>query len=304
MSARRNAALFLALAVVWGSAFVAISAGLEHLPPVLFAALRYDVAGVLVLAYAWAATEQPLPRGRGQWAEVAVGATLLIAAYHALLFVGQQHTTSATAAIVVSASPVLTTALARGVLPDERLTPLGIAGLLLGLGGVALVARPDPGNLLAPDSVGPLLIGGAAAAFALGSVLSARAETGLPRLTMQAWSMLGGALLMHGLSLALPGESLAGVALNTTSVLALGYLAIVASAGGFLLYFALLDRLGPIEVNLVSYVAPVVAAVVGWLLLGETVDAVTVAGFVTIAAGFALIKRRALAEELAGLDWR
>lgn len=111
--------------------------------------------------------------------------------------------------------------------------------------------------------------------------------------------MVGGALLMHAISLALPHESLADVTWNGTSLLALGYLAVVSSAGGFLLYFALLERLGPIEVNLVSYVAPAVAAVVGWLLLGETVDALTVGGFVTIATGFALIKRRALAQELA-----
>lgn len=304
MSARRNAALFLALAVVWGSAFVAISAGLEYLPPVLFAAVRYDIAGVIMLAYAALATDQPLPRGRRQWAVVAVGAAFLIAGYHALLFVGQQHTTSATAAILVSLSPVLTTVFARAALPEERLTPIGIAGLLLGLVGVGLIARPDPGNVLAPDSLGPLLIAGAAASFALGSVLTERGAAGLPVVTMEAWSMAGGALMMHALSLAMPGESLAGVSLTPEAILALGYLAVVASAGGFLLYFALLERLGPIEVNLVSYVAPAVAAVVGWLLLGETIDALTVAGFVTIAAGFALVKRRALAREVDALAKR
>jgi probable blue pigment (indigoidine) exporter len=301
VSARRNALLFLALAIVWGSAFVAISAGLEFFPPVLFAALRYDVAGIVMLAYAYVATEQPLPRGRKQWRVVAVAAVLLIAAYHALLFVGQQHTTSATAAIVVSLSPVLTTGFARLVLPQERITPLGLLGLGLGVVGVGLIARPDPGNLLAPDAVGVPLIAGAAAAFALGSVLNRRSESGLPVVTMEAWAMVLGAAIMHGVSLAMPGESLADVDLTAEALLAIGYLSLVASAAGFLLYFALLERLGPIEVNLVSYVAPIVAAVVGWLLLGETVDAVAIAGFCTIAAGFALVKRRALAEEIAAL---
>ena len=301
MSARRNALLFLALAVVWGSAFVAITAGLEYFPPVLFAALRYDVAGVLMLAYAYVATDQPLPRGRDQWLVVAIGAALLIAAYHALLFVGQQHTTSATAAIVVSLSPVLTTGFARIVLPSERMTTVGLLGLALGLVGVGLIARPDPDNLLAPEAAGVPLIAGAAAAFALGSVLTRRADTDLPTITMEAWAMLGGAAMMHAASLAMPSESISDVTLTAEALLAIGYLSVVASAAGFLLYFALLDRLGPIEVNLVSYVAPIVAAVVGWLLLGETVDALTVAGFCTIAAGFALVKRRALADEVAAL---
>ncbi|MFB6361417.1 MAG: EamA family transporter, partial [Halobacteriales archaeon] len=59
MSRYRNLALFLLLALVWGSAFTAIKAGLEFFPPVLFAAIRYDLAGVLMLAYAWNATEHP-----------------------------------------------------------------------------------------------------------------------------------------------------------------------------------------------------------------------------------------------------
>ena len=90
MTRYRNLSLFLVLAAVWGSAFMAIKAGLNAgFPPVLFAALRYEIAGVLMLGYAWWLLDDPLPRGRTQWAEVAVGAVLMIAAYHAFLFVGE-----------------------------------------------------------------------------------------------------------------------------------------------------------------------------------------------------------------------
>lgn len=109
--------------------------------------------------------------------------------------------------------------------------------------------------------------------------------------------MLGGAGLMHVLSVGL-GESVEGPP-TPTAALALAYLAVVASAAGFLVYFDLLDRLGPIEINLVSYAAPVAAAIVGFLLLGEVIDVPTVVGFVVIAAGFALLKRRAIRAELA-----
>ncbi|MFC6724828.1 EamA family transporter, partial [Halobium palmae] len=88
MSRYRNLVLFVSLAAVWGSAFMAIKAGLSYFPPVLFAAVRYDVAGVVMLGYAIYALDDPVPRGRGEWALVAVGSVLLIAAYHALLFVG------------------------------------------------------------------------------------------------------------------------------------------------------------------------------------------------------------------------
>jgi drug/metabolite transporter (DMT)-like permease len=301
VSRYRTLVLFLALAAVWGSAFMAIKVGLEYVPPVLFAALRYDVAGVLMLAYAAYAVERWVPRGRGEWSLVLVGGTLMIAGYHAFLFVGEQYTTSAVAAVVVSLSPVLTTGFARALLPSERLTPVGIAGLLLGLVGVVVLSNPDPNNLLATDVVGKMLVFGAASSFALGSVLTRRIEAELPIETMEAWSMVLGSVLMHAISAARPSESLASVQWTPDSLAALTFLAIPCSALGFLVYFDLLDRLGPIEINLVSYVAPIFAALSGWVFLGEFIDLATVTGFLIIFAGFCLVKHEALARELPRL---
>ncbi len=299
VSRYRNLALFLVLAAVWGSAFMAIKAGLNFFPPVLFAAIRYDVAGLVMLAYAARVVDDPVPRGRGQWALVAVGAALLIAGYHVLLFVGETDpaVTSAAAAVIVSLSPVLTTAFARAFLPDERLTVVGVAGLLCGLAGVAVLARPGPGALLTEGVVAKLLVFGAAAAFALGSVLTRRIDADLPIETMEAWSMIGGALLMHGVALAV-GESFSDVTLSVDGLLALAYLSLVASAIGFLIYFDLLERLGAVEINLVSYVAPVFAALAGWLILDERLSPATAGGFVLIVLGFVFVKRRAIRQGL------
>jgi drug/metabolite transporter (DMT)-like permease len=299
----RNLVLFCVLAAVWGSAFMAIKAGLgtPSSPayffdaPVLFAAVRYDVAGVVMLGYAAWVADRWRPRGREEWTLVAVGAVFLIAGYHALLFVGERGTTSAAAAVIVSLSPVLTTAFARVLLPEERLTVVGLVGMFLGLVGVVVLARPDPTNLV--SSRFEALVFGAALCFALGSVLTRRLEGDLPIETMEAWSMVGGAVLMHLLSLGL-GESVDGLP-PLEATLALAYLAIVASAAGFLVYFDLLERLGPIEINLVSYVAPVFAAITGFLFLEEVIDLPTVAGFLVILVGFALVKRRAIRAELA-----
>jgi drug/metabolite transporter (DMT)-like permease len=302
VSRYRNLALFLALAAIWGSAFMAIKAGLNYFPPVLFAAIRYDVAGVLMLAYAAWVVDDPIPRTRGQWALVAVGSTLLIAGYHALLFVGESDpaVTSAAAAVIVSLSPVLTTGFARVLLPDERLTAAGVVGLSFGLLGVVVLARPDPDAVLTGGVVAKLLVFGAATAFALGSVLTRRIEASLPIETMEAWSMLGGAVLMHAISLAL-GESFAGVTVAVEGLLALAYLSLAASALGFLIYFDLLDRLGAVEINLVSYVAPVFAALAGWLFLQERLSVATAVGFALIFVGFLLVKRRAIRSELPRL---
>jgi drug/metabolite transporter (DMT)-like permease len=297
----RNLLLFVALAAVWGSAFMAIKAGLQYFPPVLFAAVRYDVAGVLMLAYAGYAADDPVPRDRRQWAAVAVGSLLLIAGYHAFLFVGESDpaVTSAAAAVIVSLSPVLTTGFARLIIPGERLTAAGTAGLLLGLAGVVVLSNPDPANLVAGGVLAKGLVFAAAASFALGSVLTQWLDAGLPIETMEAWSMLGGAGVMHVVSLAL-GEPQAAT-VTPVAVAALAYLSLAASAAGFLVYFDLLARLGSVEINLVSYVAPVFAALSGWAVLGEEPGAPTAAGFVLIFAGFLLLKRRTLREELPRL---
>jgi probable blue pigment (indigoidine) exporter len=298
VSRYRTVASFLLLAAIWGTAFMAIKAGLAYFPPVLFAALRYDIAAVCMLAYAVYATDHAVPRTRGEWGLVAIGGVFLIAGYHALLFVGQQGVTSATAAVVVSLSPLLTTAFARIWLPDERLTTVGLLGMVLGLVGVAVLSRPDPGNLLSADAVAVGLILGAAATFALGSVLLRRSESTLPIETLEGWSMALGALLMHALSAGMGSESVAAIEWTPEAVGALVYLSIVSSAFGFLLYFDLLERLGPVEINLVSYVAPVFAALSGWLLLAESITPTTVVGFLVIFTGFCLIKRREIRAEL------
>jgi drug/metabolite transporter (DMT)-like permease len=169
---------------------------------------------------------------------------------------------------------------------------------------VGVLSNPDPDRLLTGAVVAKLLIFAAAASFALGSVLTRRIDAEMPIESMEAWSMLGGALVMHLVSLAL-GESAAGV--DWFSPVALGsllYLSVGASAVGFLIYFDLLDRLGPIEINLVSYVAPLSAALAGWLVLTETPSETTVYGFLLIFVGFVLVKRRAIRDEVTDLRER
>ncbi|MFB6069093.1 MAG: DMT family transporter [Halobacterium sp.] len=299
MTNYRDAALFLALAAVWGSAFVAIKAGLRAgFEPVLFAAVRYDVAGVIVLAYAARVTDQWRPRSREDWTVVGIAAVLMIAAYHAFLFVGETSpgVSSAAAAVLVSLSPVLTTGFARALLPSERLSVVGLAGLGLGLLGVVVLSDPNLSNLLGQSTVGELLVFLAAASFALGSVLTQRVDDSLPIETLEGWAMVVGAVLMHVASLA-AGET-QSIPSSGRALWALAYLSLAASAAGFLVYFELLDRLGPIEINLVSYVAPVFAAAGGVVVTNEPVTPNVVLGFVTIFAGFCLLKRRAIADEL------
>ena len=300
MSRYRNVAGFLVLSAVWGSSFVAAKVGLTDLGPVLLAAFRFDLAALVMLAYAVVATDRWRPRGRSEWREVAVAGVTFVAIHHALLFAGQQYVTAAVAAVVISSIPVLVAGLSRAWLPSERLSPRGLVGLLFGLLGVVAVARPAPSNLLATNVIGIALVFGSAVAWAVGAVLVERDRTTLPAPTMQAWMMVVGAPLLH-LAAPFVGESLASVRFTREAMLALLYLAPVAGGLGYLLYFDLQDRLGPMEINLVSYATPAFAAVTGLLVLGESIAPTTVAGFFAILLGFALVKFDAIREEIARL---
>jgi len=290
--------LFLSLAAVWGLSFVASRGAVADIPPVWLAALRFDVAAVLLFGYVVLLADRWLPAGRSEWAAILSGGTLFVALHHALLFAGQQYVTSAVAAVVVSLDPILAAGFARALLPEERLSPAGGLGLLLGLCGVAIIADPSPVALGGSRSWGVLLVFLAAAAFALGAVLTRRFRTGLPVAALQAWMMLVGAVLLHVTILVGPVASFATITWSERAVAGLAYLAVVAAGVGYLLYFELLARVGPIEVNLVAYLSPVAAAVGGWLLLGEALAPRTIAGFALIILGFVVLKRNALRKEL------
>jgi len=302
MGTSRNAGLFVLLSFLWGTAFMAIKVGLEFFPPVLFAAFRYDIAGVILLGYAATSTDHWRPRTRADWLTVLVGSTLIIALYNAFLFIGQQGVTSGVAAILIGMNPILATGFSRAFLPNERLAPLGIAGLLLGFVGVGIMARPTASAVLADNAVAQGFVLLAAVAVALGSVLVQRVDSGIPTVGMVAWSNALGAVVLHAISVGMPGESLRQAEFSTGGLLALVYLAVLASAVGYVIYFDLLDRLGAIEINLVSYTVPVFAALSGWLVLDETLTLRAVGGFLVILIGFGMLKREALADLVA--SWR
>jgi len=294
MSRSRTTGLFLALAVVWGTTFVGIEIGLASFPPILYAAYRYELAGLLLLGYVALDGKRWTPR-RADLRGIAIRTLLMFTAFHALLFVGQGYTTSAVAAIVVGMNPILTAGFAQILLPDERLSMVGLVGLLTGFAGVVVLANPDPTDLLGGGALGEALILAGIGAFALGSVLSQRVGMTLRTEATTAWSMLLGGVCAHLVSL-LIGESGATVEWTAEGIAALVWIAIVPGACGFLLYFALLDRIGSVRANLVNYVVPLVAALLGWALLGESFGLTTVAGFLLIFSGFVLVQRRALRE--------
>ncbi|WP_209545234.1 DMT family transporter [Halorubrum trapanicum] len=293
MSRSRTAGRFVLLCAVWGTAFMATDVGLVDLPAVPFAAVRFDVAAGLLFAAVLVAGVDIRPRTRDDYVYVLVGGALIIGAHHAFLFAGQQYVTGGVAAVLLGLVPVVTPALTRLVATDEEFTAATALGVSLGFVGVVIIANPDPANLA--DSVfGVALVLAAALAFAVAAVVTHSRSPSMPFLSTQAWMMAVGAVVLHAAVLVLPGQSFATATWTPSALGALAYLSAVAGVGGFLLYFTLLEDLGPIEVSFIEYVIPVFAALAGWLVLGQEVTPATVVGFVFILAGFVAAKWRAL----------
>jgi drug/metabolite transporter (DMT)-like permease len=297
VSRRSGILLFGTLATMWGLSFPAITVGLRDLPPILFAAFRYDVAAVLLLAYVGvtAAPGDRRPTERRDVSAVLAGGVFLVGA-NALLFVGQQTVPSGVAAILQGLVPILTTLWVL-LLLDQQLTTAGAAGIFLGFVGVGLIVRPDPSNLLASDLVGKFIILIQVVLVALGGVLVDRAKPTTTSAALTGWSMAVGGILLHLASLA-TGERLAGATFSTTAVGAILYLGVFSTAFAFLIYFTILERYGALETSLVAYLVPVVATIAGVLVLNEEVTLATVGGFLVVFLGFALLKRRQLADLL------
>ena len=292
--------LFVLVAVLFGCSFVAIETGLRELPPLLFASLRFDVAAVALGSYV--VVTQPrstwLPRTRSDLLGIGVAGVFLIALNNALLFVGQGTTTPAMASMMYGLSPVLAPIFAWRLLGD-RLSGVGVLGIAVALTGVVVILQPSLATLTSAGTVGQGLVLGAATAVAVGSVLLKRVSPEMGSLPLTAWATVLGAAVLHGTSVLAGEPPTAVIDVSLPTVASLLVVGVPSTAMAYAIRFDLIERIGPVRTSLVAYVVPIVAAVVGWALLGAGVSAVTVAGFAVVIAGFALVERGAVRREIS-----
>ena len=120
-------------------------------------------------------------------------------------------------------------------------------------------------------------------------------------LPLTAWAMALGAVLLYGISLGAGETPTSVLGVGPATVASLLVIGIPSTAVAYAIHFGLLERLGPVRANLVAYVVPVFAALLGWLLLGAGISALTVAGFLVVVASFALVERNTLRREVCRL---
>jgi drug/metabolite transporter (DMT)-like permease len=274
MAALKGKALiaYLVVCVFWGSTYLAIKVGVTELPPFLFAGLRFLVAGLILLALARALGD-PLPR-RSDWRTLTIVGVLLLAGGNAFVVWAEQYVGSGIASIFV-VTVAMWTALFDAIIPggSGELNWKIIAGLLFGFLGTILLVGTTPAEILAADKRGPLALTFASASWSLGTVYAKRHPTKASPYMGAAFQMIVG-----GGSVALVGTLLGEWAswhLSSRGIGAIAYLVVFGSILGYSAYSYALRHASATIVGTYAYVNPVIAVLLGWLLLHEPVGART-----------------------------
>jgi len=271
---------------VWGSTYLAIRIGVETMPPLLMAAARNLIAGIILFPVAWRKVRR-WPT-RAEWAGTAVVGVLLLVA-NGVVGLGEKSVPSWMAALLIATVPLWLLGIDAG-LNHARLGLAPLGGLLLGLAGVALLSGLGGGHV---SVTGALTILGAAFMWALGTIMARRGTLpASPALASGMEMLLGGAalLILSGTTGEFSALHLGQI--SARSWWALAYLTVIGSIVAFSAYGIAVRTLPTATVATYAYVNPVIAVLLGALILGERLTPAMIGGGVLVVGAVVLVVRR------------
>jgi drug/metabolite transporter (DMT)-like permease len=287
----RPLALIAAFAVVyfvWGSTYLAIRIAVMDVPPGLLAGIRFLVAGLILLAIALA-RGQRLPTDPRSWRVIAVMGIALVVIGNGAVTWAEQWVPSNLAALLISSSALWMAWFGTFGAKGTPLSARTRLGLVIGFGGVGLLMLPgfdSEAGLLVPM----LAILCSSLAWCAGTIYGRYAALGLPPLVFAGCQMLVGGSILTLIGLA--NGQLARVEWTAAGVGGLAYLTLVGSCLAYGTYMWLIHNTTPARLATIAYVNPVVATVLGWWILDETLVGVQLAGMAVILTGVGIVARK------------
>ncbi len=312
MTSNRNhrVQVIIAFALVylfWGSTYLAIGiADSEHLPPYVMCALRFVIAGPLMLV-ACAAMGR---RIRITWAEgvrlATIGCLLLVGGNGGLAW-AEQWIPTGFAALIAAVTPIWFMVLETFVFRGDRLSRRGLIGLVLGIAGIVILFWP---KFAAHSTLGFMQLIASSTlllcsmSWAIGSVFSRKWQMKVDPFAATGWEMSFAAIGNAIVALATGQQH--RIVLTSRALMAVLYLVVFGSWVGYTAYIWLLKHVSTQKVATYAYVNPIVAVFLGWLVLHERFDGYIFAGSVVVIAAVILVttakvRSREGAEQLAGL---
>jgi drug/metabolite transporter (DMT)-like permease len=285
------------LASMWGASYLFIKLAVEDIPPAALTDLRLWLAGALLAAYlaSRVGARAAVAELRTAWVPCLVLGVINAALPMSLVAWGETHIDSSVAGIAQASVPIFVALLGLRLLPHDPLARTQVAGLAVGIAGVALVTgiHPDGGFWAV---AGTLAVVGSSVSYASGGIYGQLKVHGTSGPVLATGSMLAGALVLLPLSLADPPTTVPG----STALLGLLALVLFPTFLGQLLLFRMLRLFGSRRLSLVTFLMPGFAVVYGAVLLDESITVSALGGLVLILSGVVL----ASGQRLAGLVGR
>jgi drug/metabolite transporter (DMT)-like permease len=287
----------LALGVLWGCSYLFFKVLSATLPAFTIVMGRVGLAAVFLILVL-AATRQRLPRTPTLWGQLAILGLINNVIPFSLSASGIRHIPSGLGAILNIATPVFTVVMAHLLTRDEKLTRRAVVGIVVAATGVMILVGPAAlGQTGRASLAGQLMILAASLSFAVAAVYGRRLRAH-PPLTVATGQLIASAVIVSPLALVFdrpwtlpaPSAEVWGALLG---------ISVLSSGLAYILFFRILAAAGAGASQLVTFIIPIVAVVLGWLVLGEQLPLRAYVGMVTIALGLLVIERRMLAAAVA-----
>jgi drug/metabolite transporter (DMT)-like permease len=259
---------FAAIYIIWGSTYLAIRFAVESIPPLVVAGVRHLTAGSVLFAWAWMRGYRPT---RGELKACAVLGVFFFLMGHGSLHWAETRVPSGLSALLVATEPILLALMGLFIAHDTKFTPINISGLVIGLVGVALLSTDKAA--LGGSYVGAVVILLGTVAWSYGMLYSRKAAMPKDPIARSALPMLFGSVMLLAAA-GISGEfaAVTAAAFTWKATLGLLYLIVFGSIVAFTAYTWLLERTSPVFLATHTYVNPIVAVLLGWMLAGETVN--------------------------------
>lgn len=278
---------WILVCLLWGTTYLCIRIGLETIPPFLLAGFRWTTAGALIIAILTARGETIPPRS--EWPALTVLGILLLGFGNGAVVWAEQTVPSGLTAVLVATVPFWMVGLDAVRTDGDVLTARRVVGLLVGFAGIVLLVWPELGHGDAHGFMkGVFASQLACAGWAVGSTYARRRTSRENVLAAAALEMFFGGLLLVAVGV-LAGEW-SSLAFTPRTGGALAYLIVAGSVAGFSAYVYALKHLPIATVSVYAYVNPVIAVVLGTLILKESFSWRMAVAAAIVLAGMALVR--------------
>lgn len=280
---------FALVYILWGSTYLAIGIAVEHVAPPMMGASRFLVAGSAMLLWR-KLSGNSIAVSRQEFLRLTVIGILLLVTSNVVLGWAEQMIPTGLAALLVAIVPLWFLLLERMSHKGERFSSRAVAGIVLGIAGVAVLMWPKlrVGFAIGHREIfGMVLVMSASISWATGSILSKRWHVRVDPYGASGWEMLMAGVVNLGVAGAL-GE-FQRTHWDRSAIFAIFYLIVAGSWIGFTAYVWLLKHVPTSKVATYAYVNPIVAVFLGWLVLHERMDAWMFAGSIVIILSVVLV---------------